>query len=95
MQSSKWVEVREEKKMEKTHWTGVGVWGGAASLCHRCVGVELKGFVAVAFSWNWNWRACEAEGYEFSGERECRERISSLKKWKQQQQPFLVLAQTK
>ena len=67
MQSSKWVEVREEKKMEKTHWTGVGVWGGAASLCRRCMGVELKGFVAVAFSWNWNWRACEAEGCEFWG----------------------------
>ena len=33
MQSSKWVEVREEKKMEKTHWTGVGVWGGAVSEC--------------------------------------------------------------
>ena len=70
-----------------------GVWGGATSICHWCMGVELKGFVAVAFSWNW--RAYEAEGYEFSGEQECRERISSLKKWKQQQQPFLVLAQTK
>ena len=54
-----------------------GVCGGAASLCRQCVGVELKGFVAVAFSWNWNWRACE-----FWGEREHRERISLLKKWK-------------
>ena len=33
MQSSKWVEVRKEKKREKTHQTGVGVWGGAASEC--------------------------------------------------------------
>ena len=31
-----------------------GVWGGAASLRCRCAEVELKGFVAVAFSWNWN-----------------------------------------
>ena len=53
-----------------------GVWGGATSICRRCVGVELKGFVAVAFSWNWNWKACEAEGCEFWGEQECRERIS-------------------
>ena len=53
-----------------------GVWGGATSICHWCVGVELKGFVAVAFSWNWNWRVCEAEGCEFWGEQECRERIS-------------------
>ena len=59
------------------------------------MGVELKGFVAVAFSWSWNWRACEVEGCEFWGERERREIISSLKKWKQQQQPFLVLAQMK
>ena len=58
------------------------VWGGATSICHRCVGVDLKGFVAVAFSWNWNWRACEAEGCEFWGKWECRERIRSLKKWK-------------
>ena len=58
-------------------------------------GGGVEGFIAVAFSWNWNWRACEAEGYEFWGERERRERISSLKKWKQQHQPFLVLAQMK
>ena len=77
------------------HWTFDGVWGGATSLYRRCVGVELKGFIAVAFSWNWNWRDCEAEGYEFWGEQERRERISSLKKWKQQHQPFLVLAQMK
>ena len=33
MQSSKWVEVRKEKKMEKTHQTGVGVWGGVVTEC--------------------------------------------------------------
>ena len=44
-----------------------GVWGGATSICRRCVGVELKGFVAIAFSWNWNWKACEAKGCEFWG----------------------------
>ena len=31
MQSSEWAEVREEKEREKTHWTGVEVWGGAGS----------------------------------------------------------------
>ena len=64
------------------HRTFDRVWGGATSICRRCIRVELKGFVAVAFSWNWNWRVCEAEGCEFWGERECRERIRSLKKWK-------------
>ena len=33
MQSLKWAKVREEKKREKTHRNGVGVWGGAASEC--------------------------------------------------------------
>ena len=33
MKSSKWAEVREEKKREKTHRTGVGVWAGATSEC--------------------------------------------------------------
>ena len=33
MQSSKWANVREEKKREKTHRTGVRVWGGAVSEC--------------------------------------------------------------
>ena len=99
MQISKWAEVREEKKREKTHLTSVRVWvelrwivggrrtfdevwGGAVSLCHRCVGMELKGFVVVTFSWNWNWiwRACEAKGCEFWGKRKRRERISWLKK---------------
>ena len=45
-------------------------------------GGGVEGFIAVAFSWNWNWRACKAKGCEFWGERECRERISLLKKWK-------------
>ena len=95
MQSSKWVEVRKEKKREKTHQTGVGVWGGAASECgwtsdlRRSVGWSNFDLLSV--------RGMEATSteYEFWGERECRERISSLKKWKQQQQPFLVLAQMK
>ena len=39
--------------------------GGATSLYCQCVGVELKGFIAVVLSWNWNWRACKAEGCEF------------------------------
>ena len=33
MQSLKWAEVREEKKREKTHQTGIRVWGVAASEC--------------------------------------------------------------
>ena len=33
MQSSKWAEVKEVKKREKTHRTSIEVWGGAASEC--------------------------------------------------------------
>ena len=33
MQISKWAEVREEKKREKTHLTSVRVWGGATLDC--------------------------------------------------------------
>ena len=73
-------ERREEKGENSPNlhqsvgWSCVGVWVdvGPSTECgvelRRCVGVELKGFVVVAFSWNWNWRACEAEGYEFWGE---------------------------
>ena len=31
----KWAEVREEKKREKTHRTGIVAWGGVASECGR------------------------------------------------------------
>ena len=57
-----WVELRQSVGGRRTFDK---VWGGATSLCCQCVGMELKGFVAVVLSWNWNWRACKAEGCEF------------------------------
>ena len=48
--SSKWAMVREEKKREKTHRTGVGVWVDVRPSM-KC-GVELRHSVVGAWGWS-------------------------------------------